>query len=188
LFRSSRRLVRESRLAADDLVWPLFLRDAPGREEVASMPGVHRLGEKETLEAGEAALKLGIPAVALFPVVAPEAKSADGREAFNPEGLVQRRARLLKREFPELGVIADVALDPFTTHGHDGVIDGEGRVLNDETVEVLVKQALSLAEAGVDVVAPSDMMDGRIGAIRTALESAGHRDTLILAYSAKYAS
>jgi porphobilinogen synthase len=184
----SRRLVREATLAADDLIWPLFLREAAGREPVASMPGVDRLGERETLEAGEAALSLGIPAVALFPVVPAEAKSADGREAFNPEGLVQRRARLLKREFPDLGVIADVALDPFTTHGHDGVVDGDGRVLNDETVAVLVKQALSLAAAGVDVVAPSDMMDGRVGAIRAALEAEGHQDTLILAYAAKYAS
>ena len=184
-----RRLVQETPLGTDDLIYPLFLIEgASGREPVASMPGVERLGEDALLREAEAALGLGIPAVALFPVTPAERKSADGREACNPEGLVQRRVRRLKREFPELGLIADVALDPFTTHGHDGVLDASGYVANDATVEVLVRQALTLAEAGVDIVAPSDMMDGRIGAIRRALEEAGHVNTAILAYAAKYAS
>ena len=185
----SRRLMREHRLSCDDLIYPVFVLEGEGqREPVASMPGVERLSIDLLLAEAERALSLGIPAMALFPVTPPEAKSEDAREAWNPEGLAQRAVRALKQRFPELGVITDVALDPFTTHGQDGLIDDSGYVLNDETVEVLVRQALSHAEAGADVVAPSDMMDGRIGAIREALEAAGHRNTRILAYSAKYAS
>ncbi len=185
----SRRLMREHRLTCDDLIYPVFVLEGEGqREPVASMPGVERLSIDLLLGEAERALSLGIPAMALFPVTPPEAKSEDAREAWNPEGLAQRAVRALKQRFPELGVITDVALDPFTTHGQDGLIDDSGYVLNDETVEVLVRQALSHAEAGADVVAPSDMMDGRIGAIREALEAAGHRNTRILAYAAKYAS
>ena len=185
----SRRLMREHRLSTDDLIYPLFVLEGQGkREAVSSMPGVERVSIDELLkEAGEL-VELGIPAVALFPVTPASAKSDDAREAFNPDGLAQRAVRALKKAHPELGVITDVALDPFTTHGQDGLIDASGYVLNDETVEVLVKQALSHAAAGADVVAPSDMMDGRIGRIRTALEAAGHLNTRILAYSAKYAS
>ena len=185
----SRRLMREHRLSTDDLIYPLFVLEGQGkREAVSSMPGVERVSIDELLkEAGEL-VELGIPAVALFPVTPASAKSDDAREAFNPDGLAQRAVRALKKAHPELGVITDVALDPFTTHGQDGLIDTAGYVLNDETVEVLVKQALSHAAAGADVVAPSDMMDGRIGRIRTALEAAGHLNTRILAYSAKYAS
>ncbi len=185
----SRRLMRESRLAVDDLICPLFVLEGEGqREAVASMPGVERLSIDLLLaEAGELAA-LGVPAVALFPVTPAEKKSDDAREAFNPDGLAQRAVRALKDRYPDLGVITDVALDPFTSHGQDGLIDEQGYVLNDETVDVLVRQALSHAEAGADVVAPSDMMDGRIGAIRAALEEAGHIHTRILAYSAKYAS
>ena len=185
----SRRLMREHRLSTDDLIYPLFVLEGQGkREAVSSMPGVERVSIDELLkEAGEL-VELGIPAVALFPVTPASAKSDDAREAFNPDGLAQRAVRALKKAHPELGVITDVALDPFTTHGQDGLIDTAGYVLNDETVEVLVKQALSHAAAGADVVAPSDMMDGRIGRIRTALEAAGHINTRILAYSAKYAS
>jgi porphobilinogen synthase len=185
----SRRLMREHRLTTDDLICPMFVVEGSGqREAVASMPGVERLSIDQLL--GEAAelVTLGIPAVALFPVTPADCKSEDAREAFNPDGLAQRAVRALKQAHPELGVITDVALDPFTTHGQDGLVDGSGYVLNDETVEVLVKQALSHAAAGADVVAPSDMMDGRIGRIRTALEEAGHTHTRILAYSAKYAS
>ena len=185
----SRRLMRESRLGADDLIYPVFvLEGEEQREPVASMPGVERLSidllvaEARTLQA------LGIPAVALFPVTPVEKKSDDACEAWNPDGLAQRAVRALKQACPQLGVITDVALDPFTSHGQDGLIDAGGYVLNDETIEVLVKQALSHAAAGADVVAPSDMMDGRIGAIRTALEQEGHRNTRILAYAAKYAS
>ncbi|MGA0706609.1 MAG: porphobilinogen synthase [Steroidobacteraceae bacterium] len=185
----SRRLMRETLLTPDHLICPVFVIEGDGgRVPVASMPDVERLTLGELLREGEALLKLGVPAVALFPVASPESKSADGREAFNPDGLAQRAVRLLKSRLPELGVITDVALDPFTTHGMDGVIDESGYVLNDITVEVLVRQALSHAEAGADVVAPSDMMDGRIGAIRQALEQAGQVNTRILAYSAKYAS
>jgi porphobilinogen synthase len=185
----SRELMRETRLAAGDLIWPVFIAEGKGaRQPVPSMPGVERLSVDELLREAEEAAALGIPALALFPATVPERKTADGREAWNPEGLTQRAARALKKSLPELGVIADVALDPFTTHGHDGLVDETGYVKNDATVEVLVRQALSLAEAGVDVVAPSDMMDGRIGAIRRALEAAGHVNTRILAYSAKYAS
>jgi len=185
----SRRLVRESRLAVDDLICPLFVLEGEGqREAVASMPGVERLSIDLLLEEADALVGLGVPAVALFPVTPPEKKSDDAREAFNPDGLAQRAVRALKDRHPDLGVITDVALDPFTSHGQDGLIDDTGYVLNDETVDVLVKQALSHAAAGADVVAPSDMMDGRIGAIRAALEDTGHIHTRILAYSAKYAS
>jgi porphobilinogen synthase len=185
----SRRLMRETRLTPDDLIYPLFVLEGKGRREaVASMPGVERLSIDLLVEEARRAADLGIPAVALFPVTPAEAKSEDAREAYNPEGLAQRAVRALKSEVPALGVITDVALDPFTTHGQDGLIDASGYVLNDETVEVLVEQALSHAAAGADVVAPSDMMDGRIGDIRQALEDAGHIHTRILAYSAKYAS
>lgn len=185
----SRRLMRETRLTSDDLIYPMFVLEGQNRREaVASMPGIERVSIDELLKEAAELVELGVPAVALFPVTPQEQKSLDAREAYNPEGLVQRAVRALKREFPQLGVITDVALDPFTTHGQDGLIDDTGYVLNDETVEVLVKQALSHAEAGADVVAPSDMMDGRIGLIRDALEEAGHIHTRILAYSAKYAS
>jgi porphobilinogen synthase len=185
----SRRLMRETTLSADDFIYPMFVIEGKQRREpVASMPDVERVTIDELVKEGEALLRLGIPAIALFPVTDSSRKSDDGREAFNPDGLAQRAVRALKGALPELGVITDVALDPFTTHGLDGVIDSTGYVLNDVTVEVLVKQALSHAEAGADVVAPSDMMDGRIGAVRQALEAAGHVNTRILAYSAKYAS
>jgi porphobilinogen synthase len=185
----SRRLVRETVLTVDDLVWPVFVREGEGvREVVPSMPGVTRYSLDTLLVAADEAVALGIPALAIFPVTPPEAKSLDAREAWNPDGLAQRAVRALKARHPGLGVITDVALDPFTTHGQDGLIDASGYVVNDETVAALVRQALSHAEAGADVVAPSDMMDGRVGAIRTALEAAGHVHTRILAYSAKYAS
>ncbi len=185
----SRRLVREHRLGTDDLIWPVFVLEGEGRREaVPSMPGVERLSIDQLLLEARAAAALGIPAVALFPVTPPECKSEDAAEAYNPDGLAQRAVRALKAALPELGVITDVALDPFTTHGQDGLIDANGYVLNDETVAVLVRQALSHAEAGADIVAPSDMMDGRVGAIRQALECAGQIHTRILAYSAKYAS
>ncbi|NNG12559.1 MAG: porphobilinogen synthase [Halobacteria archaeon] len=185
----SRRLMREHRLSADDLIYPVFILEGKGqREAVLSMPGVDRLSIDLLLDEAAEIHELGIPAMALFPVTPAENKSEDAREAFNPEGLAQRAVRALKQHLPELGIITDVALDPFTTHGQDGLIDASGYVMNDETVEVLVKQAVSHAEAGADIVAPSDMMDGRIGAVRTALELAGHRNTRILAYSAKYAS
>jgi len=185
----SRRLARESRVTADDLIQPLFvIEGSRKREAVASMPGIERLSvDLLVAEAGRLA-GLGIPAVALFPVPDPKTKTEDGREAWNPDGLAQRAVRELKRAVPGLGVITDVALDPFTTHGQDGIIDPNGLVLNDVTVAALVKQARSQAAAGADMVAPSDMMDGRIGAIRSALELDGHHDTRILAYSAKYAS
>jgi len=185
----SRRLMREHRLTVDDLIYPVFALDGKGRREaVASMPGVERLSLDLLLPVAEECLQLGIPVMALFPVIEPSRKTPDGREATNPEGLVPRAVRELKARFPELGLLTDVALDPFTTHGQDGLIDETGYVLNDETVEVLKRQALVQAQAGVDIVAPSDMMDGRIGAIRTALEGAGHIHTRIMAYSAKYAS
>ncbi|TKA93719.1 porphobilinogen synthase [Halopseudomonas bauzanensis] len=185
----SRRLMRETRLSTDDLIYPVFVLEGAGqREPVASMPGVERLSIDLLLEEAAELVDLGIPAVALFPVTPTSAKSLDAAEAWNPEGLAQRATRALKQQFPELGVITDVALDPFTTHGQDGIIDEQGYVLNDITVEALVKQALSHAEAGADIVAPSDMMDGRIRAIREALEAAGQINTRILAYSAKYAS
>jgi porphobilinogen synthase len=185
----SRRLMRETRLTADDLIYPLFVLEGTRRREaVPSMPGVERLSIDELVREAETALSLGIPAVALFPVTPPERKSLDAREAWNPEGLAQRAVRALKQALPELGVITDVALDPFTTHGQDGLIDDAGYVVNDETVAALVRQALSHATAGADVVAPSDMMDGRVGAIRQALEAGGYINTRILAYAAKYAS
>jgi len=185
----SRRLMRETQLCPDDLIYPVFVLDGDGRrEEVPSMPGVWRLSIDLLVEEARAAEGLGIPALALFPVTPAEVKSEDAREAYNPDGLAQRAVRAIKSAIPGLGVITDVALDPFTTHGQDGLIDASGYVLNDETVAVLVRQAISHAAAGADVVAPSDMMDGRIGAIRTALEAAGHIHTRILAYSAKYAS
>jgi len=180
--------VREHRLTPDDLVLPVFVHDRPGRDAVASMPGVERLSIEALLEVAAEAVSLGLPALAVFPVTPPEAKSLDATEAWNPQGLAQRAVRALKAAHPSLGVITDVALDPFTTHGQDGLVDDSGYVVNDATVEALVKQALSHAEAGADIVAPSDMMDGRVGAIRDALEAAGHVHVRILAYSAKYAS
>lgn len=185
----SRRMMRENRLTADDLIYPLFVLEGNNRQEaVESMPGVRRLSIDLLLEEIASAAELGVPAVALFPVVDTEAKSEDAREAYNPDGLAQRAIRAIKENVPDIGVITDVALDPFTTHGQDGLINADGYVLNDETVDVLVQQALSHADAGADIVAPSDMMDGRIGAIRDELESTGHRNVRILAYSAKYAS
>jgi porphobilinogen synthase len=185
----SRRMMRETTLTPDDLIYPVFVLEGSGqRESVASMPGVERLSIDLLVEDAIEVQRLGIPAMALFPVTPPEVKSLDAREAFNPDGLAQRTVRALKAAVPDLGIITDVALDPFTTHGQDGLIDETGYVMNDETVEVLVRQAVSHAEAGADIVAPSDMMDGRIGAIRTALEAEGHIHTRILAYSAKYAS
>jgi porphobilinogen synthase len=185
----SRRLMRETVLSPADLIYPVFVMEGE-RQRVAipSMPGVERLTVDELLREAEAVARLGVPAMALFPVTAPEAKSLDGREAWNADGLAQRAVRALKRAVPELGVITDVALDPFTTHGQDGIVDETGYVMNDVTVAALVRQAVSHAAAGADIVAPSDMMDGRIGAVRDALEAAGHVHTRILAYSAKYAS
>jgi len=184
----SRRLMREHVLTRDDLIYPVFVHELPGRAPVGSMPGIERLSIEELLKVGEQASGLRVPALALFPVTAPEAKSLAAEAAWDDDGLCQRAVRALKQRFPELGVITDVALDPYTSHGQDGLVDASGYVLNDETVEALVKQALSHARAGADVVAPSDMMDGRIGAVRAALEADGHVHTRILAYSAKYAS
>ena len=185
----SRRLMRETTLTAADFIYPVFVMEGKKqRVKVPSMPGVERMTIDELVKEAKIVAKLGVPAMALFPVTPPEAKSLDGSEAWNPNGLAQRAVRALKKSVPELGVITDVALDPFTTHGQDGIIDATGYVVNDVTVEALVKQAVSHAEAGADVVAPSDMMDGRIGAIRDALEAAGQIHTRILAYSAKYAS
>jgi porphobilinogen synthase len=184
----SRRLMREHVLTRDDLIYPVFVHELPGRAPVGSMPGIERLSIEELLKVGEQASGLRVPALALFPVTAPEAKSLTAEAAWDDDGLCQRAVRALKQRFPELGVITDVALDPYTSHGQDGLVDASGYVLNDETVEALVKQALSHARAGADVVAPSDMMDGRIGAVRAALEADGHVHTRILAYSAKYAS
>jgi len=185
----SRRLMRENQLQVDDLIYPCFVLEGnKQREAVSSMPGVERLSIDLLLKEAEIIHKLGVPMMALFPVTPLEKKTEDAREAYNPEGLAQRAVRALRREFPELGIMTDVALDPFTTHGQDGLIDDSGYIINDETVEVLVKQALSHAEAGAQVVAPSDMMDGRIGAIRNALELSGQIHTRIMAYSAKYAS
>ncbi|AQQ68918.1 delta-aminolevulinic acid dehydratase [Microbulbifer agarilyticus] len=185
----SRRLVRENRLSSDDLILPLFVIE--GRDEtqqVASMPGVERLSVDLLTAKAKQLVQLGIPAVALFPVVDPSAKSDDARAAYDKDGLAQRAVRALKDAAPELGVITDVALDPFTSHGQDGLMNDAGYIVNDDTVEVLVQQALSHAEAGADVVAPSDMMDGRIGAVRAALERDGHANTQIMSYAAKYAS
>ena len=185
----SRRLMRENALTVDDLIYPVFVLDGSQRREaVASMPGVERLSIDQLLPVADECVRLGIPVMALFPVIEGSLKSPDGREATNADGLVPRAVRALKQRFPELGVMTDVALDPFTTHGQDGLIDAGGYVLNDETIDVLVRQSLVQAGAGVDIVAPSDMMDGRIGAIRQALEAAGHIHTRIMAYSAKYAS
>ena len=185
----SRRMMREASLQPDNLIYPLFVKEGKGqREAVASMPGVERLSIDELVREAETVARLGIPAIALFPVTPASAKSEDAREAWNPEGLAQRAVRAVKKAVPSLGVITDVALDPFTTHGQDGLIDASGYVVNESTVEALVRQALSHAEAGVDIVAPSDMMDGRIGAVREALEARGFIHTRILAYSAKYAS
>ena len=185
----SRRLMRETTLLAGDLIYPVFVLDGKARiEKVASMPGIERMTLDKLMPVAERCLKLGIPALALFPVIDAKLKSADGREAFNARGLVPRAVGALKKRFPELGIMTDVALDPYTSHGQDGVLDESGYILNDPTLEVLVKQALVQAAAGVDIVAPSDMMDGRIGRIRSALEKAGHIHTRIMAYSAKYAS
>lgn len=184
----TRRLVAETSLRADDLIWPLFVIDGQNRREpVLSMPGVERLSADLVADAACEARELGIPVVALFPQTSPELKTADGREAVNPDNLVCRAVRAIKAVAPEIGVLCDVALDPYTDHGHDGVLI-DNYVANDETVEILVQQALVQVEAGCDIIAPSDMMDGRVGAIRTALEKAGHRNTLIMSYAAKYAS
>src|SRR5262245_21313992 len=185
----SRRLMRETVLTADDLIYPVFILDGKARtQKVGSMPGVERLSVDRLLPVAEQCLKHRIPALALFPVIEPRLKTLDGREAFNPKGLVPRAVAAIKKRFPELGIMTDVALDPYTSHGQDGVVDKTGYILNDVTLDVLVKQALAQAAAGVDIVAPSDMMDGRIGRIRVALEKAGHIHTKIMAYSAKYAS
>jgi porphobilinogen synthase len=185
----TRRLVREHALTSSDLIYPVFVLDqADGSQAIPSMPGVSRLGQSALFEAAEQCVALGIPVMALFPVIDASLKTPDGQEALNPEGLVPRTVRELKKRFPELGVMTDVALDPFTSHGQDGLLDEANYILNDETVAVLTRQALVQAEAGVDIVAPSDMMDGRIGAIRQALESQGLVHTRIMAYSAKYAS
>ncbi|MCU7842415.1 MAG: porphobilinogen synthase [Candidatus Thiodiazotropha sp. (ex Monitilora ramsayi)] len=185
----SRQLMRETQLTPADFIYPVFVLEGTGeREAVPSMPGVERMSIDLLVEEAKAIHDLGIPAMALFPVTPLSAKSEDAREAYNPDGLAQRAVRALKAAAPELGIMTDVALDPFTTHGQDGLIDQTGYVLNDETKAVLVKQALSHAEAGADIVAPSDMMDGRIGAIREVLEESGHIHTRILAYAAKYAS
>lgn len=185
----SRRLMRETSLCPADLIWPVFVLEGDNAvEPVASMPGVDRMTIDHLLRAAERCQELGVPAIVLFPVVTSDRKTEDAREAWNPEGLAQRAVSALKQRFPELGVITDVALDPYTTHGQDGLTDDTGYVMNDVTIDVLVKQALSHAEAGADVIAPSDMMDGRIGAIRLALEREGFPNKQILAYSAKYAS
>ncbi|MEN9896660.1 MAG: hypothetical protein RLZZ66_309 [Pseudomonadota bacterium] len=185
----SRRLMRENTLTVDDLIYPVFVIEGTQRREtIASMPNIERLSLDLLIEEARELYILGIPAIALFPVVAIDKKSDDAAEAYHPDGLVQRAVRALKQAIPELGIITDVALDPFTSHGQDGLIDAKGYVLNDETIAVLVKQALSHAKAGADIVAPSDMMDGRIGAVRQALEAEHYSHTRILAYSAKYAS
>lgn len=185
----SRAMMREHVLTSADLIYPVFILDGKNqREKVASMPGVERLSVDQLFPVAEDCVALGIPVLALFPVINPSLKTPDGIEAINPEGLVPRAVRELKQRFPELGILTDVALDPYTSHGQDGVLNGDGYVLNDETSAILVKQALAQAEAGVDIVAPSDMMDGRVGAIRAALESRHFIHTRIMAYSAKYAS
>jgi porphobilinogen synthase len=185
----SRRLMRENVLTANDLIYPVFIVDGKNRiEKVASMPGVERLSVDRLLRHAEQCVKLKIPVLALFPAIEQKLKTPDGREALNPKGLIPRAVAALKKRFPELGVMTDVALDPYTSHGQDGVIDRDGYIVNDVTLAVLEKQALAQADAGVDIVAPSDMMDGRIGRIRQALEKKGHIHTKIMAYSAKYAS
>ena len=183
-----RRLVEEVQLSVNDLIWPLFIRDGEGiREDIASMPGVSRLSLDNLLRTAEEALQLGIPAICLFPYTDPSVKTATCEEAWNPDNLTNRALRALKARFPELAVMTDVALDPYNAHGHDGLVE-DGVILNDETVEALVKMALVQADCGADIIGPSDMMDGRIGAIRQALEAAGHQGVSILSYSAKYAS
>jgi len=185
----TRRLMSEHSLSANDLIWPVFVQDTPGRQAIPSMPGVDRLSIDELLFEAEQALELGIPVIDLFPVIEGKDKRLDGAGAWNPDGVVQRAVQALKTRLPELGVMTDVALDPYTTHGQDGILDAQGYVLNEETVEALVKQSLSHAEAGVDIVSPSDMMDGRIGAIRDALDAnPAFQQVSIMAYSAKYAS
>ena len=185
----TRNLVREHAVSPHDLIYPVFVHEGTGRREaVPSMPGVDRLSLDLLLRVAEDCVQLGIPVLALFPAIDPSLKTPDGKEALNPDGLIPRVVRALKKEFPGLGVMTDVALDPYTSHGQDGVLDETGYIINDETVEILTGQALTHAEAGVDIVAPSDMMDGRIGAIREALEVQGHIHTRIMAYSAKYAS
>ena len=184
----SRRLMREHVLTANDLIYPVFVHEGQGRLPVAAMPGVERLSIDELLRVGEQALELGVPVLDLFGVPDPAAKTADGRIAWDEDGIIQRAIRALKSRLPELGVMTDQALDPYTTHGQDGLIDDEGYILNDATIEALVKQSLSHARAGADILSPSDMMDGRIGRIREALEDAGHANVRIMAYSAKYAS
>ncbi|MGC7406444.1 porphobilinogen synthase [Pandoraea pneumonica] len=185
----SRRLMRENQLTCDDLIYPVFVLEGQNRREaVDSMPGVERVSVDELLRVADTCVTLGVPVIALFPNIDTSFKTPDGIEATNPEGLIPRAVRELKRNFPDLGVLTDVALDPYTSHGQDGVLDENGYVINDVTTEILVKQALTQAQAGVDIVAPSDMMDGRIGAIREALEAAGYIHTRIMAYAAKYAS
>jgi len=184
----SRRLMREHVLTTNDLIYPVFVHEEKGRAPVASMPGVERLSIDELLRVGEEALELGVPVLDLFGVPDPAAKTADGRIAWDEDGIIPRAIRALKTRFPELGVMSDQALDPYTTHGQDGLIDDTGYILNDETIEALVKQSLAHAAAGVDILSPSDMMDGRIGAIRAALENAGYINTRIMSYAAKYAS
>ena len=184
----SRRMMREHVFTANDLIYPVFVHEEKGRAPVASMPGVERLSIDELLKVGEQALELGVPVLDLFGVPDPDAKTADGRIAWDEDGIIPRAIRALKSRFPELGVMSDQALDPYTTHGQDGLIDDSGYILNDETIEALIRQSLAHAAAGVDILSPSDMMDGRIGAIRNALEADGHIHTRIMAYSAKYAS
>lgn len=185
----SRRMMRESRLTPDDLIYPVFILEGTNvRQAVPSMPGVERVSVDVLLSVAEQCVQLGIPVLALFPVIEPSLKTPDGIEAANADGLIPRAVKALKARFPELGILTDVALDPYTSHGQDGVLDANGYVLNEETVEILMRQALVQAEAGVDIVAPSDMMDGRIGAIRLALENDDHIYTRIMAYAAKYAS
>ncbi|AHV91182.1 porphobilinogen synthase [Bordetella holmesii] len=185
----TRRLVRENTLTVDDLIYPVFVAEGQGlAQPVASLPGVVRYSPDTVLAVAERCMQLGIPVLALFPVIDPALKTPDGIEATNPDGLIPRVVAALKARFPDLGILTDVALDPYTSHGQDGIIDADGYVLNDPTIEILVRQALTQAQAGVDIVAPSDMMDGRIGAVRQALDGAGHIHTRIMAYSAKYAS
>ncbi|RQU85707.1 porphobilinogen synthase [Burkholderia cenocepacia] len=185
----SRRLMRENRLTTDDLIYPVFVVEGTQqRQPIPSMPGVERVSVDLLMHVAEQCVELGVPVLSLFPAIDPSVKTPDGREAANPEGLIPRAVRELKKRFPELGVLTDVALDPYTSHGQDGVLDENGYVINDDTIEILIEQARAQAEAGVDIVAPSDMMDGRIGAIREMLESDGHIHTRIMAYSAKFAS
>lgn len=185
----SRRLMRENRLTTDDLIYPVFVVEGTNeRQPVPSMPGVERVSVDLLMHVAEQCVELGVPVLSLFPAIEPSVKTPDGREAANPEGLIPRAVRELKKHFPELGVLTDVALDPYTSHGQDGVLDENGYVINDDTIEILIDQARAQAEAGVDIVAPSDMMDGRIGAIREALEQGGHHNVQIMSYAAKYAS